>query len=316
MNRKGNRVFSTAKALVLLLAYAFLIYKLSDFTHWDELFAAFTEKSTARMSLLFIVLAMMPVNWALEAWKWQQLNAPALRITFRQSIKGVLAGLNSGFITPNRIGEFAGRIVFLPQGHRTTGTVLSFVNSLMQNLVIISFGLPAAIVFFSRHYIAINIQLYLITVGLAIAALALLIFTLPALSRKINLSSLSENIKSAFRTLTEFNRSKLMHILLISVLRYMLFSLQFYLMLRFFVVEVAPADALYAIPLMYLFITFTPSIFIAEPAVRGSLALLIFSSFSPNEPGIFFTVITIWLINFVVPMIAGSLILLKKREVN
>ena len=80
-------------------------------------------------------------------------------------------------------------------------------------------------------------------------------------------------------------------------------------MLQYFQIEVSVLQALIAIPAMYLFITFTPSLAASEPAIRGSYAELIFSSFSTNNIGIMLTGIMIWLINFVVPMLLGTVVI-------
>ena len=80
-------------------------------------------------------------------------------------------------------------------------------------------------------------------------------------------------------------------------------------MLLFFNIEISPLQALAAIPVMYLLITFTPSLAAAEPAIRGSAAVFIFSVYSPDEVGILLTGILIWLVNFVVPMLVGSVLI-------
>jgi hypothetical protein len=58
---------------------------------------------------VLLALALVPVNWGLEAWKWHRLAGTWSR-TFGRSLRAVLVGLTLGFATPNRVGDYAGRI--------------------------------------------------------------------------------------------------------------------------------------------------------------------------------------------------------------
>lgn len=64
-------------------------------------------------------------------------------ISFYQAVKGVLSGLAIGFVTPNRVGEFAGKIAYLKSENRTNGALMSFVGSSAQLLITIQAGLIA-----------------------------------------------------------------------------------------------------------------------------------------------------------------------------
>ena len=56
------------------------------------------------------VLLLMPVNWMLEGLKWKLAAGQQVKLSFGNAMRGVLAGVTIGTATPNRIGEFAGRI--------------------------------------------------------------------------------------------------------------------------------------------------------------------------------------------------------------
>src|SRR3954463_14477474 len=62
---------------------------------------------------LWLALALMPGNWGLEARKWQVLLKPLERLTFFTSFKAILSGVAFSINTPNRIGEYGGRIVYV-----------------------------------------------------------------------------------------------------------------------------------------------------------------------------------------------------------
>lgn len=301
-----NKLFSIVKWLVMLTAYGFLIYKLANIEYWNELKKTFQEISPGRLILLMIVVLLMPLNWFLEAVKWQRLTEKSVVLSLKTSLKSVLAGLSTGYITPNRIGDFAGRVLFLPKIHQLSGVVLSIVNSLTQNIVITVFGLTGAVVYFMNFRSESNFSNFLIWIGASFGASLLLYFTFPKLIQRIKTGKWSLKFQEIIKSMSGFDLWDLLVIILISTLRYLVFCSQYYLLLCFFEIEVPLQQAVFAVPAMYLLVTFTPSLAASEPAIRGSYAVLIFSVFSTNFIGIMLTGILIWLINFVVPMVAGT----------
>src|SRR5262249_6990083 len=58
------------------------------------------------------VAVMMLLNWGLEACKWRLLLWPLEKISFGRSFKAILAGVALALNTPNRIGEYGGRVLY------------------------------------------------------------------------------------------------------------------------------------------------------------------------------------------------------------
>lgn len=315
MSPSKNKLFLIVKWLVMITAYGFLIYKLANFEYWDELKKSFQDIQPVRILYLLLVILLLPVNWWLEAVKWQKLMSNSLRISNRNAIKSVLAGISTGYITPNRIGEFAGRVLFLPGAHRATGVIMSLINSLTQNIVVAVIGIFGAVVFYAQRTEQDGISNSLFWIGLVVFVAVITYFSLPFWIQKIKPGKWSERAKEVFLAISKLKTSDLFWIVLISVLRYLVFCTQYFLMLRFFQIDISALQAVYAIPAMYLLVTFTPSLAASEPAIRSSYAVLIFSAFSSNTVGIMLTGILIWLINFVVPMVVGTILVGKVKEI-
>ena len=110
--------------------------------------------------------------------------------------------------------------------------------------------------------------------------------------------------------LEEFHWRELLKVLLLSIARYAIFVVQYLLLLQLFKVEIAASSSVWLITIMFLALAIVPTIALAELGVRGKLSIYIFGLFSVNTLGILFTATTIWLINLVVPALAGSLFLL------
>jgi hypothetical protein len=94
--------------------------------------------------------------------------------------------------------------------------------------------------------------------------------------------------------------------LLYSVLRYLIFSSQFLILLHVFEVDINFFQSILSVMIVFFFITLTPTITIAEIGVRGSVALLVFMKFSSNVIGILSSTFLLWVINLIIPAIIGS----------
>ena len=60
---------------------------------------------------------------------------------FGQSIKAIFSGLSVSFLTPNRTGEFLGRIIFIPKVNRIKASIITFICNYSQLLTTITIGL-------------------------------------------------------------------------------------------------------------------------------------------------------------------------------
>jgi len=303
------------KWLLMLGAYVFLVYKLITFNQYDELIAAWRNMSFIHFGWLLAILTLLPLNWLLEAFKWKMLTSNIQQISIKQAAKAVLAGISTGFFTPNRLGEFVGRLLFLHPENRKAGVTLSAVNSLTQNLVMALCGIPACVLFFShtdrtsQSKVIWFIALVIVCAGL----LSLIYLALPQISKKLSKSKFADKVTPFTTCLTEFTPVQLSEIMLVSFFRYSVFSLQFGFMLYFFEINLTPIEALIAIPTTYLFVTFTPAFAFSEVAIRSSYAVLVIGTFSGQIVGIALAGLCIWLVNFVIPMLVGSAVVLRSK---
>lgn len=295
--------------VISLIAYCYLAVQLFNFKQYPELLQQWKSISLSQFVWFAGVFILLPLNWSLEALKWQNLTAKVQCISFKIAIQSVFAGIYTGFFTPNRVSELLGRVIFLKVENRKSGVVLCVVNSLTQNIIMTLCGIPACICFFSRtsNNLISDGSHFTIWVLLFLLFSLLFYFLIPNLSRSVWFSKISSYISK----LSAYNRKDLFRILLLSLLRYLVFCIQFYFMLRFFGVTLEPFQALIAIPANYLFVTYTPAIAFSEAAVRSSYAILFIGAFSPQLVGIALAGVCIWVVNFCVPLLIGSIIVLR-----
>jgi hypothetical protein len=112
-----------------------------------------------------------------------------------------------------------------------------------------------------------------------------------------------EKIKNFF---LEYPKSKLAIGILFSLIRYTIFSFQFFYLLYLFEVDISYLNAMTIITSMYILASIVPSIFVFDVIIKGSIAVYLFSFINVSELTILSIITIMWLLNFVLPSIFGS----------
>lgn len=100
-----------------------------------------------------------------------------------------------------------------------------------------------------------------------------------------------------------------------SLLRYVVFSLQLYFVLRFVGVEMSLMEACAAIPFYYLLVTLTPNMPIADVGIRGGWAMVVFGRYR-EVPLLTMAVIVLYVINTLLPTLIGSVLMLTRAAAD
>ena len=104
--------------------------------------------------MFFSVVGLMLVNWGIEARKWQLAIRRIQPIPFQKALKAIFTGTTLAFFTPNRMGEYMGRILYIEKGKRIQAVSLTIVCSMAQLLVTLSAGLVGLV--FMKNTIVAN----------------------------------------------------------------------------------------------------------------------------------------------------------------
>ena len=112
------------------------------------------------------------------------------------------------------------------------------------------------------------------------------------------------------KAVENINATMLLQLLSLSVIRFFVFGIQYYLLFRLFGVEVGWWQGFWAISITFLVLAIIPTIALLEVVQRSTVALKIFGLLTTNELGIGLTTITVWFINLIIPALAGSLLIL------
>jgi hypothetical protein len=277
----------------------------------------------------WLVLVLMLVNYGLEAFKWKLLLKPLERISFFRAVKSVLAGCSITMLTPNRIGEYGGRILYVKEANRLRAISLTILGSLSQLLVTIVMGTLGLLVL--RFYDTTSHGLDFIPPILANTLLfsctflsvffLLFYFRIGWLIHLMEKQSFLAKPLKYVRLLDQFSGKQLLRILFLSLIRYMAFILQYMLLLSVMEVEISYLLSFWLLTIFYLIMVMAPTIGFTELPLRATASVEIFKLYSPNILGIQAAALGIWLINLVLPAIIGSILILgikitKENEAN
>ncbi len=270
----------------------------------------------------WLVIFLALVNWGIEARKWQVLLKPLQKIRFLRAYRSVLSGLALSLNTPNRMGEYGGRILYVKDGSRLKAISLSIAGSISQLIITLLLGcgglsyllffqtLPSGFVMGLSVY---WIKVLLFISSVATAVLILFFFRLSWLTSLIEKIPGSSKFMEYFNVLEEFTAKLLLRLLSLSFFRYLVFVLQYILLLQVLHVEIFWFDSFWIISILFLVLAIVPSFAIADLGIRGKFSTGLLSMYSINTVGILGTTFGIWFINLFVPALAGSILILGIR---
>ncbi len=263
------------------------------------------------------VIIFVFVNWGMEARKWQLLMRYVQPISFYTAFKSVLCGVTLSLNTPNRIGEYGGRILFVNEGNRIKAITLSVAGGMAQLIITMlmgSFGLMYLLFSSDATDNLMGISVFWVKIffyGSFIGTILFMFFffRLGFLIRLIEKLPYADRISKYITVLESFDAKLLLRLLSISFFRYVVFVLQYIFVLQLLQVEQNVWTGFWIITLMFWILAIIPSFAIAELGIRGTVAKTLFS-YSSNTIGILTATFGIWFINLFVPAVIGSLLIL------
>ncbi len=297
---------------VFLLAIGFLYARLR---HGADASALVAQRELDGLAApVGIVLILMLINWGLESRKWRLLVRGLEPISISRSFKATIAGTAIGLITPNRVGEFAGRVLFLGPEHRIAGAFATVVGSIAQFVVTISLGMAGLIALTMAagpDYADPLVPAWIALCALVAATALLLYFNPQLLHALVARLPLVKRWERHAAVLDGYTVVELRSVLLLSLARYAVFTVQFTILLRA-CAGVGIQEALSSIPVVFLIGTLIPTVMLTELGVRGSVAVAVMNS-GAHDAAIVLSTTLLWLVNIALPAVAGAVILLVAR---
>lgn len=294
------------KIVIVFFSFYFIYQQLVENKSFEELDISVLIDTVKKNKVYLVgVILMMFLNWLVEALKWRYMISKIENISIMTAYRAVFTGITVSTFTPNRIGEYGGRVFCLEKGDRIKAVFITVLCSMSQLLVTILYGSISLFILFDE----ILIDKTFLSVSLLILLNLFLLFSYFNISHIVNFLGkfkLIKSFKKYFEVLVMYNYKDLIIAFIYSNTRYFIFSLQFIILLHVFGINISFMDAILSVMLIFFFITITPTITIAEIGVRGSVAIFVLGLFSSNDIAILSSTTLLWLINLIIPAIIGS----------
>ncbi|MFZ1786192.1 MAG: hypothetical protein WAU23_13385 [Ferruginibacter sp.] len=265
----------------------------------------------------WVVIAFVFVNWGMEARKWQILMKALQPISFCTAYKAVLCGVTFSLNTPNRIGEYGGRILFVNEGNRLKAVTLSVAGGMAQLIITMlmgCLGLTYLLITMNATDSLMGISVFWIRIFLygsffGTAVFIFFFFRMNWFIRLLGKLPYAGRFSKYINVLETFDAKILLRLLSVSLFRYIVFVLQYIFMLQLLQVEQNIWIGFWMVTVMFWILAIIPSFAIAELGIRGTVAKTLFA-YSSNTLGILTATFGIWFINLFIPALIGSLLIL------
>ena len=301
-----KRLLYIIEWVIALAACGWLVWKLATYEDYAALGECLRSMGWTQWIAIVVCIALMPVNMALEAWRWYSLmnegvselvNERVSELTFREAQRQVYYSKLAGLITPWRLGEYPARGVLMSERVSELGNegiwpkVLSMgaVGSATMTIAIIIAGVIGLA--FSPSILPYLGGSYLYALGAAIVVLAVLFALAPKLLRKW----------------AKVNHGLMLRSVGQSLVRLVCWCVQLALVLYALGAFSGP-DSVFSLPIYYLLVTITPNVPIVEVGTRGAWAIVVFGTVNAALAGVL-----LWGINTLLPCLVWPFL---KKEKN
>ena len=312
---KYKHFFFLLVKLAIVIAAGYLIYQkltsnqLLSFPQIQQQLSVLFSNS---IWVFLLVLLFTDANWILEIFKWKTLTSVEKKITFFEAYEQCLASLTASIITPNRIGEYGAKALFFEKNLRKKIVVLNFVGNLSQLSITLAFGVFGLLFLIRNFTLKLPVLNPLKFVGLFVFFLVIYFFR-----KKLKVYFI---VKIYFQKTKNYLKQIPKNILLktvgFSLLRYLIFAHQFYFLLLVFGSETNYFTTINLLFCVYFIASIIPSLSIFDWVIKGSVALFIFSFINLNELLVVTVTTFMWLLNFALPALIGSIFVLKFKFIS
>ena len=284
---------------IAIAACGWLVWKMATYEDYAALGECLRSMGWSQWLALAACVALMPVNMALEAWRWRTLMN-GVQLSFREAQRQVYYSKLAGLITPWRLGEYPARGLLMNGENGANGENGGIWPKVLSMGAVGSATMTAAIVLAGIVGLMCSPSIfewlggsYLYSLLAAVVALGILFLLMP----------------KALKRYAEVNQTLIWRSVGQSLVRLACWCVQLALVIWALggleildIPEILGKSAIY-----YLLVTITPNVPIVEVGARGAWAMAVFGTMNAAFAGIL-----LWVINTVFPCIIW-LIMRKKR---
>ena len=311
-----NKILNTVLKFLILVGLMYVLYRqLFGNADLNIAYQHFLLNFHGNYFLLTSVIILMVINWSIEAIKWKFLIDKLHPISWLDAIEGILFGVTFSLFTPSRIGEFGGR-VFALNTDRKEAIVSTILGSLAQIVINLSFG-ALGLLLYVFYFEKIDFYLILafgFIYTLMVLAIHFCYYNLDVVSTKFSNFPILKKVNKYLHIIDLYSNRDFLFIEILSASRYIVYCLQFVLLLKFFGFQLTISTALILVSAIFFVQTINPiNIALLDIGFRGNVAAYFLTSFTINPIAIIATTFTLWFINLIFPAIIGGVAALRFR---
>lgn len=282
--------------------------------------------------LLIGIILLMVLNWLIESLKWKIAIASVQSVSLFRAFKAVLSGVSFSVSLPNRIGEYVGRVLYLDPAHRVAAVSVTVVSSFSQLIVTMAMGFfgwigARTVLIEQGSWLADSWWWVLFSIGSLVLIMLLLYFKISYINGWLQNRLLTPSsawalrLKKWLEALESCEAPVLLTLLLLSLLRYSVFILQYLMAYQLFAVPLEGMDLFVTVSLSFLTLAVVPTFAIAEIGLRGAVGIWIAGWFVGTSAGaggaaagVLLAALLIWIVNLILPALVGALLMTGVRN--
>jgi hypothetical protein len=233
---------------------------------------------------LAIILAF--INQSIEFQKWKRT---LVYINESQNhIKSYMAGVLTGFLTPNLLGNFIGRMYYYPRNKRNRIIALTLLGNSAQFIASIYFGI-ISLAWLGQNQLNIsNFNMYFASAFILLLLVIYFLFD--------NLPITNAKWKTRIIPLLTNTKYFRLQLLALSIVRYLVFSFQYILLLQSFGISFS-FEILGWIWQIYFWSTLSPSLWMGKLFIRESIALWVLTPIIGHPEITLCSSVSLWIMN-------------------
>jgi len=302
------------KAAIVIFAFWFIYHKLvanENLRNFKLLLSNIPQIEI--IVVIGSVLVLMLVNWFLEAAKWKRLMIHIERITFYRAIESVFCGLTLAIFTPNRLGEYGGRVFFLSPKRRIIGIVAMTVGNIGQLVLTNVFGAIAACFFIHRFIPIEGLVFTALVVFASVFCLFFIVFyfNIQWLNGILLSFKFTRKYKKFYSILGRYRKAELFKVILFCFARYVVFSSQYFILFAWLIPGLHYPDIVMMTCLLFFIQSALPSLDLFDVGIRSITAVELFKHITDQHVAVIACTASIWLINIIIPAILGTYFVFK-----
>ncbi len=311
-----KRILKWMNAILGIVFFIWLAYQLTSGGDNEIKLKYFLTQFTSYNVLWFVAaLLLVLLNINIDAYKWRLALQSKYSMSQSLAVRAILVGMSVGILTPNRIGEFAGRLLFVSSRYRIAATAATLISSLSALIVVYFLGGIAVFWFeWPTSFPEWLKQAGSIIVLLAFVILLSIYFGSNSVIVLLRKLPRGRRYTKYLRLTAHFAKGDLLRLLILSVIRALLVYLQLFFLARFVGLFFSLSELVFLFPILFLFQAIIPSSIFTDLGVRGGIAYVLFFPISGSVLLAVMPTYMLWLSNVIIPASLGGLILINSKN--